>query len=87
MSYDHVYRLRVRHSPGDEPELLGRSVLRPRPGDGPAPCSAAVDAPAPISKVQVVTAAPRTVPTRFPLLTDVRSRLRHRRGMPSPVAI
>jgi hypothetical protein len=87
MPYDHIHRLRVRHSPGDEPGLLGRCIARPRPGDGPAPRSVAVDAPPPISEAQVVTSAPSVVPARFPLLTDVRSRLRHRRGMPSPVAI
>jgi hypothetical protein len=86
MPYDHINRLRARRSPGDDSGLL-RSTSRPREGNGPVPRPAAVDAPATISEAQVVTTAPFVVPARFPLLTDVRSRLRHRRGMPSPVAI
>jgi hypothetical protein len=77
MSNDSVHCLHVRQSPGNEPELFGK----------PVPRSAAVDTPVPISEAQIVAAAPRAIPTRFPLLIDVRTRLRHRRGMPSPVAI
>jgi hypothetical protein len=77
MSNDSVHYLDVRQSPGNESELFGK----------PVPRSAAVDTPVPISEAQAVAAAPRAIPTRFPLLIDVRTRLRHRRGMPSPVAI
>ena len=87
MSNDHVRLLHVSQSPGDESELLGKPVPQLRPGDGPVPRSTAVDAPAPMSEAQVVAASPRAVSNRFPLLIDVRTRLRHRRGMPSPVAI
>jgi len=87
MSYHHIPRLSLRHSSAREAELLGRPVRQRRPGDGLAPGAAVTDAPAPMSQTQVVVTVPSAAPTRFPLLTDVRTRRRHRRGMPSPVAI
>jgi hypothetical protein len=87
MSSDQFRCLYVRRDPGHEPELLGGPVKLRRPGGGPAPYSVAVDAPAPTRDAPLVTTSPRVAPSRFPLLIEVRSRLRHRRGMPSPVAV